>query len=268
MTSIPLGKFIWHELVTTDVEAAQAFYTEVVGWGLMPNDMNDMPYTLLSVEGTGIAGMMTMPPEAAALGARPCWMGYVGVPDTDATLAKAQELGGRVYRPATDIPGVGRFAVIGDPHGAALCLMTPHREAAPHWPALNTPGMVAWNELMAGELEAAFAFYAALFGWVKGEAMDMGPMGLYQIFGTPGATTDGTPAGCEMLGGMMTKPPMLPMAFWQYYIRVESIAAAKTRLEGAGGTVLMGPMEVPGGDWIVNALEPQGVAFSLVGPQG
>jgi predicted enzyme related to lactoylglutathione lyase len=66
---------------------------------------------------------------------------------------------------------------------------------------------------------------------------------------------------------MMTKPPFLPVAMWNYYFRVDSVDAAVERIKAAGGTVTNGPMEVPSGDWIVQGTDPQGAAFSLLSAQ-
>jgi predicted enzyme related to lactoylglutathione lyase len=105
---------------------------------------------------------------------------------------------------------------------------------------------------------AAFGFYAALFGWTKGEPFDMGPMGVYQLFAT----------GDCPVGGMMnmTAEPKAP-PHWLYYFNVEAIDAAVARVAAAGGQVLNGPMQVPGGSWIVQGLDPQGAPFALVGPR-
>jgi predicted enzyme related to lactoylglutathione lyase len=201
---------------------------------------------------------MALPESATQAGARPGWIGYVAVEDVDASALQATKAGGRVYHAATDIPGVGRFAVVGDPQGAVLALFKGASEAEPEPAPQGTPGHAGWRELHATDREAAFAFYAELFGWTKGEALDMGPMGLYQLFA----------AGGEVLGGMMTKPETAPMPFWLYYFNVAGIDAAAGRLQAAGGQILIGPMELPGGGFILQCLDPQGALFALVGPRG
>ena len=121
----------------------------------------------------------------------------------------------------------------------------------------GTPGHVGWHELHAGDGESAFAFYSGLFGWAKGEAMDMGTMGVYQIFATGGAPC----------GGMMTKTPQTPAPFWLYYFNVDALDAAISRVQDAGGQIIIDPMQVPGGSWIVHGLDPQGAIFAMVGPK-
>jgi len=119
----------------------------------------------------------------------------------------------------------------------------------------TAPGHVGWRELHAGNRETAFAFYAGLFGWTPKEAIDLGPMGTYQLF----ATGDG-PA----TGGLMTKPPQMPgPPAWLYYVTVSEIDAAAARIAQAGGQVLNGPHQVPGGAWILQGLDPQGAVFAL-----
>lgn len=250
--------FVWYELMTTDAGAAEAFYRDVIGWATADAGMPDTRYTLLSAGDRNVAGLMALDQEACDAGAKPGWVGYVGVGDVDAMLPRLTAAGGKVYRPADDIPGVGRFAVVGDPHGAPFCLFAgqPGDQAPDPLPP-GTPGTVGWHELAAGALDGAWAFYSSLFGWTKDEAMDMGPMGVYQLFRTGG----------DPVGGMMTKPAEVPAPGWLYYFSVPSLDAAMARVTGGGGKVVNGPMEVPGGSWIAQCLDPQGVMFAMVAPK-
>jgi len=255
--SDPQGKFCWYELMTTDVVAATAFYETVVGWGIKDSGMPGMAYSILSVEGVGIGGMMALPEEAGKAGVRPGWLGYVWVADVDAAAERVKAAGGAIHKSGTDIPGVGRFSVVADPQGAIFYLFRDAGGERPPTPAPWTPGLIGWHELHAGEQEAAFAFYAGQFGWTKGEAFDMGgAVGTYQLFATGGA---------EAVGGMMNKMDAFPRPFWLYYFSVGNIDAASARVTGAGGQVLNGPQEVPGGAWILQCLDPQGAMFALVG---
>jgi uncharacterized protein len=255
--SNPYGQFVWYELMTTDPKAATAFYEQVVGWKGQDAGMPE-PYTLMMAGSHHIGGLMGLPPEAAAMGAPSAWVGYLSVADVDAAAQAVQADGGTLCRPADDIPGVGRFAVVMDPQGATFMLFkdaggTPLPPLPP-----GTPGTVGWHELHAGDGATAFDFYAKHFGWTKTTGMDMGPMGIYQLFAAGGAD----------IGGMMTKMPEQPVPAWLFYFYVDSIAAAVQRVNQAGGQVVNGPMEVPGGEWIINGIDPQGAMFSLVGPKG
>ena len=114
------GAFSWCELMTTDVEAAKRFYTELLGW--TTEEVPDMSYTIVKTGGTGVGGIMAVPPQAA--GAPPQWGTYVTVDDVDATACKAQELGAKTIVPLTDIPNVGRFYTFRDPQGAVISIIT------------------------------------------------------------------------------------------------------------------------------------------------
>jgi uncharacterized protein len=249
-----VSTFVWYELMTTDAKAAENFYSKVVGWTAKEAGQAGMDYTLLLAGEVPTAGLMVLDKQACDAGAPPCWIGYVGVDDVDAYVSRVTKAGGKVHVPPTDIPNIGRFAMVADPQDAVFNLFKPVSDM-PRPPAdPATPGMVGWHELMAADGEKAFAFYADLFGWTKDEAIDMGAMGRYQLFA----------AGGPAIGGMMTKPAEVPAPFWGYYFQVDAIGAALNRLKAVGGTVVNGPMEVPGGSWIVQGTDPQGAMFSLV----
>jgi uncharacterized protein len=251
------NSFFWYDLMTTDTKAAQKFYCDVVGWTAQDVSVSGQTYIALNTNGQGVAGLMPIPEEAAKHGVRPAWMGYIAVDDVDAAAKRIKQEGGKVMREPTEVPGIIRFAVVTDPQGAAFYVAKGLRPEA--WPALpdNTPGTVGWRELNAGEWKSAFAFYEKMFGWTKADAIDMGPMGTYQLFATGGAP----------MGGMMTKPPQVPAPNWGFYFNVPSIDAAVARITDGGGRILNGPVQVPGGQWVVNAMDPQGAAFSVVALQ-
>jgi len=251
------GTFVWYDVMTTDSKAAETFYRDVVGWRTQDSGLSDRSYTILSVGETPIGGLMPLPAEARAAGAQPVWSGYVAVDDVDAMAAKVKGAGGSIHRAPEDIPGIGRFAYVADPHGAGFILFKGASSAQPQPPAPGTPGHVGWRELHAGDGPAAFAFYSKLFGWTKGEAMDMGPMGVYQLFAIGGVPS----------GGMMTKNAAMPKPTWLYYFNVDDIEAAGARVKDKKGQVLNGPMAVPGGSWIIQCRDPQGAMFALLGPK-
>ena len=251
------GNFVWYELMTTDAAAAEKFYTAVVGWTAKDAGMPNMAYTLVSAGDDQVAGMMTMPPEVCAAGWKPGWVGHIGVSDVDDYTKRVKQAGGSVHREPTDIPGIGRFSVVADPQGANYMMFKDSGEM-PKPAAPMTSGHVGWHELHAADGAKAFDFYAGLYGWKKLDAMDMGPMGIYQIFAA-GGSSDG-------MGGMMTDTQS-PMPYWLYYFSVPSIEAAIARIKDNGGKILHGPVEVPGGMWIINGQDPQGAMFALVGPK-
>jgi uncharacterized protein len=124
MTSIfqQHGAFSWFELITPDTAGAKEFYAKLFGWEMKDEPMPEMIYTILSAGGQQVAGLMATPPEMQ--GMPPCWGVYVTVDDVDASVQLVEELGGQIKMPPTDIPDVGRFAIIQDPQGAVLSIMT------------------------------------------------------------------------------------------------------------------------------------------------
>ena len=254
MDSAP-SQFIWYELVTTDPGAAARFYGAVLGWSEQDSGLVDQQYRIWMNGADAVGGLMALPDEAAARGLRTCWLAYLRVDDVDATVAAITAAGGAVHKPPTDIEGVGRFAAVGDPQGAAFYVMAPIGAGPSRAFLQGTPGHGGWHELHTTDWKAALAFYSALFGWTPSTPFDMGQMGVYQLFA----------AGGPDIGGMMNSPAA-PRPFWLYYFNVADITAARARLEAAGGTVLHGPSPVPGGAWIIQARDPQGAMFALVGP--
>jgi predicted enzyme related to lactoylglutathione lyase len=251
-----LGKFVWYDQMSNDLPGSEKFYSKVVGWDLAPNTMNAQKYTLLKTGENMIGGLMPIPEDAAKMGVRPAWMGYIAVDDVKKYADKVKAAGGAIYREPTEIPNIGTFAVAGDPSGAGFLLFKGDGDEAPMQDAAK-PGYIGWHELHGDDPEKAFPFYSGLFGWTKGEAMPMGAMGTYQIFNTKG----------QQSGGMMRKMQEMPASHWLYYITVDSIDAAQDRVKSAGGQVINGPMEVPGGRWIINGLDPQGAMFALLAPK-
>jgi uncharacterized protein len=246
--------FVWYELMTSDLAAAEAFYGAVVGWSARDAGMPGMRYSLMSAGDRQVAGMMTLPADAG--NAPPHWLGYIAVPDVDAAAAALAQAGGVVHRAPDDIPGVGRFAMAADPQGGHFVLFQPMGMDAERPVSSSAVGHVGWHELNTTDWEAAFAFYSGQFGWTKGEGVDMGGMGIYQLFDVAGQST-----------GAMFNATHAPQPYWLFYFNVDDIDTAHARIGEAGGTVLFGPQEVPGGMWIVQAQDPQGAMFAVTGPR-
>jgi len=252
-------RFAWYELMTTDPKAGQAFYTKLLGWGLQDFNpgsvpMNE-PYVMWTNHNQPLGGVMRLPEEARKMGAPPHWLAYVNVENVDASVRRAVSLGAKVYVEPTDIPGGGRFAVLADPQGAVFGgVSSAQPTPEPAEPPTPQVGEFSWHELMTTDQNAAFTFYTTLFGWEKRAATDMGPMGVYQEYGRRGRS----------LGGMFTKPPQMPAPpHWMLYIRVPDVDKAAEQVKALGGQILNGPMDVPGGDRIVQCADPQGAAFAL-----
>jgi uncharacterized protein len=246
------GRFVWYEHLTKDPKAAMAFYSDVVGWKTQPFTETGSDYVMWVGSQGPLGGVMELPEEAAKMGAPPHWMAHVEVENVDATAALAKKLGGKIHKEPTDIPTVGRFAVIADPQGAFISVFTPNAPMALH--DSSKPAEFCWNELMTSDSQAAFNFYSQLFGWKILQEMDMGPMGTYRIFGI----------GDKQMGGMMTVPPGTPMPpMWIYYAETPDLDAALARAKKHQAKVMNGPMDVPGGGRIAQIMDPQGAAFAL-----
>jgi uncharacterized protein len=248
------GRFIWYELLTTDMAAAMAFYTKVVGWGAWDASVPGRAYILFSAGPAPVGGMMLLSDDARARGAKPSWIGYVGVDDVDATADRILRLGGAVHVPPTDVADTSRFAIVADPQTARLALFKWLKpgQAPPADPGAS--GRVGWNELLAADCEKALAFYGELFGWQKADA-EVGATGTYQMFA----------AGGQTIGGMLTKPAITPDPFWLHYFNIGDIDAATQRVKAGGGQVVLGPVEVTGGRWTAQCMDPQGALFALQG---
>ena len=247
-----LGRPLWYELMTTDTKAAEQFYRKVVGWTSAPFEGSPQPYTTFSRSGdVPVAGLMKRPD---GMNFPPFWAMYVGVQKLEEGVAHIKKLGGKELSPVIDIPKVGRMQMMTDPQGAAFYIYEPAED--PKQPE-GAPeiGEGSWHELMTTDAPAAMKFYTELFGWKPSETMDMGEMGKYYMFNRPHG----------MIGGMMNKPPQMADVppNWQLYFRVPDVHAAAERIKANGGKILNGPMEVPDGDWVVNAMDPQGAAFGL-----
>ena len=249
------GRFVWYELMTSDVEAAKAFYAKVVGWDTQDALTPGTAYTLFIARKATVSGLVELPEAARKMGARPRWIGYVGVNDVDATAERAKHLGGAVRVPPKEIPNVSRSSVIADPQMAPLALLKWLHPGQGRPAEAGASGPVGWHELLAADWEKAWAFYSELFGWQKALAETDPTGGTYQLFS----------AGGQTVGGMRNKPATVPDPYWLYYFNVGDIDAAAKRVTAAHGDIFDGPMRVPGGSWIVHCTDPQGVIFALIG---
>ncbi|HEX4847886.1 MAG TPA: VOC family protein [Novosphingobium sp.] len=254
------GSWVWYELITPDPAGAKEFYDAVVGWTMQPGTPESGGYGFIANADGGLTGgILELSADMADHGANPCWLGYVGVDDVDASCAAIAAAGGAVLMPARDVPMAGRIAMVADCCGAPFYVMTPTPPPgggeSTCFSALPNPGRCGWNELYCADLSAAERFYTGLFGWTLPDAMDMGPMGKYQFIAHDGVT----------VGAMMQKPEAVPVSVWGHYFWVDSIAAAKSLVAAKGGQVVNGPHQVPGDLWIIQGIDPQGALFSLVG---
>lgn len=257
------GGYIWYELLTPDAEGSKTFYDSVVGWNIGEGAPEFQGYRMIGrSDGKYAGGVFPLTDEMRQHGARPTWLGYIHVPDVDQSAKDIEQAGGKTLLAPFDIPNVGRIAMVSDPQGAPFYVMKPI-------PPANDPDAesdvlspdqaqhVRWNELSTSDPDAALDFYKRQFGWGQEGEMDMGEMGKYRFIQANGVT----------IGAIMRKPPQLPASTWTYYIGVDDIDRALKAIVDGGGKVLNGPMEIPGGEFALNGLDPQGATFGLVGPR-
>tara|TARA_R110000782_G_scaffold117364_3_gene207611 strand:- start:41521 stop:42297 length:777 start_codon:yes stop_codon:yes gene_type:complete len=250
------GDFIWYELLTSDADAAQGFYGAVLEWSFADSGTPGMDYRIINAPEHSVGGLMAITGDMADHGARPTWLGYVAVDDVDKCVESIEHGGGKTMMAAMDIPDVGRIAMVTDAQGAPFYIMRPAGEGESLAFAYDKPriGHCAWNELITSDQAAAWHFYTQRFGWVKDGDMDMGPMGSYDFI------RHGSVIGAMMTGTAEMGPP-----HWNFYFRVADIDKAKAAVEAKGGTITNGPMEIPGGDFAMQGIDPQGAHFALVG---
>jgi hypothetical protein len=244
--------FVWYELCTNDLDGAKAFYTKLFGWTSTPfQGEGAQEYHIWEMAGKGVGGLMPLPEGMP----KPFWLGYVGVADADAAIDKATKAGAKVHR-VMDIPTVGKIGLVSDPQGVGYALIQGYSDRKSEAFDQAKPGHGNWHELYSPDPVAGFDYYAGQYGWTKGRTMPMGEMGDYQLFQADGVD----------IGGMMKAPPNVPPS-WGYYFGVPDIDEAVEAINANGGTVVNGPMEVPGGAWIVQLTDPQGAYVAVVGPR-
>lgn len=260
----PEGDFVWYELMTTDPAAAKRFYDAVVGWSIGTESVAPgIEYRMINRSDGGMAGgVLTLTDEMCAGGARPMWMGYLHTPDVDAKVQAIKADGGGVTMEPWDQPGVGRLAMITDPSGAAVYLMDPippdnAPDAKSDVFSVDQPQHVRWNELWSDDPARTIDFYKRHFGWTQEGSMPMGELGDYQFVQSAGVN----------IGAIMPRMPDVPNSMWNFYIGVDDIDRAAEAVKANGGQVFNGPMEIPGGEYALNAADPQGAMVGLVGPR-
>jgi predicted enzyme related to lactoylglutathione lyase len=248
----PPGTFSWVELITTDGAGSRAFYTGLFGWTEETKDGEGWSYTLLRTRGKDVAGLYEMSAEQRAMGIPTSWLSYVTVESADAAVARARELGGQVATGPMDVMENGRMAVLQDPQGAPFAVWEPRAHIGAS--VANEPVSLVWNELLTRDLDAAGAFYTALFGWTD-TGRDMGPAGPYHVFENRGRGA----------GGMLRIPDGAPAPpAWLPYFAVDDADASVAEVKRRGGSVYVAPMDIPGVGRFAVLGDPQGGTFCVL----
>jgi len=255
--------FIWYELVTPDVDESKAFYDSVVGWNVESASQFPNGYRMIGrYDGKYAGGFLPLTDEMRDHGARPIWLGYIHTDNVDAKVEAIKADGGQIHLAPFDIPNVGRVAMVTDPVGVPFYIMKPTPPAGQ--PDAKSDVFdpekaqhVRWNELSTTDQDGAIAFFGKNFGWTQEGGMPMGEMGEYKFVQVDGGG----------IGAIMTKPPQSPTSAWIYYVGVDDIDRGAAAIRDGGGQLLYDPMEVPGGEFALAAIDPQGAVFGLVGPR-
>jgi len=247
------GAFCWSQLNASDAAACEPFYCGLFGWSATHEDAGGMTMTLFTRGKDQIGTLMQIPSQGRET-PRSHWLGYVWVEDLDAAFVKAKTLGAMPYVSPTPIPGVGRFAVIGDPGGAILGLYEQNAPVDPTTPMPAGQGAFTWYELTTRAVAPSIAFYTALFGWTTQDwPMDFGTYTLFL-------------RGEEAVAGLM------PMAgpewegvpnHWMPYVAVTDVDERFAAVPGLGGTGCVPPTDIPEVGRFAVVTDPTGGTFTL-----
>jgi uncharacterized protein len=244
-----IGRIVWHELMSTDAEAAKRFYSRLLGWEIEVWKPGEMDYAMVMADGQGHGGFHQIE-EGQNVPSH--WMAYVCVEDVDATVGQAERRGGKVLFGPMDIAEVGRFAVIADPEGAAIAAFTPEGEE----PAAE--GIFVWDELLSRDVEGARRFYPEVFSWTAA-TMDMGGFGEYTLFKRSGGEADA--------GGVLAMPPGVEAPpHWLTYLGADDVDATVEKARSLGATVMNPGMDIGTVGRIAVVIDPTGAVFGLFKP--
>lgn len=244
------GRLVWADLMTTDLEAAQAFYGDLFGWEFSGQLSPGNPYVHTRSAGRDVGGMLQM--RMAGPGAHPMWLGYFTVTDLDGALARVEASGGRLVRPVMDLANAGRLGVIADPGGGAVTLFQPNLPTNGDLPIRH--GDLEWAQLQAADPVAAAAFYRDVLGWTTTDR----PMGSFTC-------TVCASDGMDVAGIMPIMAEGAP-TIWSYSFRSDDPDATVVRVVELGGSVLREPEDAPGIGRLATVADPQGVAFQVICP--
>jgi predicted enzyme related to lactoylglutathione lyase len=220
-----IGKFVWHDHISTDVEKAKSFYSELFGWETEVWKPGEQDYPMIKAGGQMHGGF-----GPAEGGAPAHWLGHVLVEDVDETVRRAEGAGAKILAEPSELPEVGRVSVFADPQGAVVSAYSPAGDVP------ESEGVFVWDELHTSDIQAAKSFYTEVFGWTTRDT-DMGEMGTYVIFQRAGDV--------DAAGGMQLPKGMAAPPHWLAYIGTDDVDRTTARAKELGGTILQEPMDIP-----------------------
>lgn len=250
---IPAGAPIWMDLSTSDIDRARTFYGALFGWSVNAGLAEFGGYSVATLNGDRVAGMMPKWEDSEVEAMPDAWSVYLHTTDPIATAAAVTAHGGEVVLEAMEIADFGAMSVFIDPSGAFFGTWRPNLHTG--YQVFGEPGAPAWFELTTRDIDAASAFYAAVFDLTVSEANN----------GTPGyrtLTIDG-----EEKAGLMDGRDVLPEGVpsnWLIYWGVEDAGVTATQAVELGGNILAPPIDTPFGRFVLLA-DPMGAVFAVIG---
>jgi predicted enzyme related to lactoylglutathione lyase len=242
----PAGTPSWVDIGTTDIEGAKAFYSRLFGWDIADAGPDSGGYHMCLLRGKPVAGL-----GPAQNPGPPYWATYVTVDDADTTAKAVESVGGSVLLAPMDVLDAGRMAVFADTTGVPFSAWQPgqHLGAA----IANEAGGFSWSELNTRDVAAATRFYESVFGWKAETSTE--PMAYTQL------ANDG-----KVVAGMIDITERVPAevpAHWLVYFGTDDCEQSVATAEEAGGTVRVGPMDIPGVGKFAVLQDPQGAVFAV-----
>jgi hypothetical protein len=250
-TQTASGRFVWHDLMTTDAARSEDFYTNLLGWRVEVTRKTGTPYRMIHCGSAAMGGIT----EAKG---PPHWMAHISVADVDRSAKQCVDLGGTTQVKPTDIPNVGRFAIVADPLGAAFSIFSGTEKSSAGDPDAMAPGCACWNELLTKDEMKAVRFYDKLFGWTDAPR-EIGSMGTYHvqmlgetrvcgIMKNPVQTVKGTPDG------------------WLVYFLAPELRKATEEATRLGAKLYVSNMPIPEVGAFSMFADPVGAMFALFEP--
>jgi len=241
------GKFVWHNLVTSDGEAARQFYGELFGWEFDVRD--DGRYSVITFRGRNLGGILDASKDGNAP-KRGHWLSAMSVASLDASLTAVEEAGGKQLEAPIDVSGVGRVVTVEDADGALLHLLfSDHGDPPDVEPPVHT---WLWHELLANHADRALEFYESAFGY-RAEPLKKNPSSEYRVLWSSG----------DARAGILQNPFEKTRSAWIPYVRVDDPAALAERVTELGGSVVIAPRPDVRDGTLALVLDPSGAPLAL-----
>jgi uncharacterized protein len=244
----------WLDLGTCDIDAAVAFYGDLLGWRHRPEGSEAGGYGVFLSGGRVVAGVGPL----TEVGARPAWNVYFHTADADATARSVERAGGAVRLRPMDVHTFGRLATFTDPAGAPFGVWQPGRAAGLE--AAAEPGALCRTELRTTDDTAALVFYRTVFGWHT--ARHPTTSATRHVL-TPASGGGGGASGLALMRLPAAERAAGAAPAWHPYFGVSDCAATADRATAAGATLLAPPSGAPGAGRAALLRDPQGAPFAL-----